>query len=83
MKQEDADIKIDIQSSSVTQIEFMSEKREEKENQGNKTWENKTPEEVDQYIAQPYSLETDPMSKDSFNTDKIRRENLNSNFANI
>ena len=51
MKQEDADIKIDIQSSSVTQIEFMSEKREEKENQGNKTWENKTPEEVDQYIA--------------------------------
>ena len=42
-------------------------------------------EEVDQYVApQVESLETDGggLSRESFNTDKIRKENLNQNFVN-
>ena len=42
-----------------------------------------SPDEVDQYVApQVESLETDGgLSKESFNTDKIRKENLNQNFV--
>ena len=41
--------------------------------------QNITAEEVDQLICNPDSAEEDPLSKDSFNTDKIRQEQLQVN----
>ena len=40
-----------------------------------------SPEEIDALVCQPDSQETDLHSKESFNTEKIRRDNLVSNYG--